>query len=139
MARVAAQLGFTDVNRYPGGINGWFSAGHFRQIIDAEGYEAKAASLALPPIPVDVRSALDFGVSHIPGARNEPLAGFSVDPAAALSDLDPTNDSFILYDSGSPSASLLDAAIALENAGFTGTYVYFGGFADWVTAGKPVE
>ena len=139
MARAAVQLGFTDVSRYPGGIGDWFTAGYFRQTVDADGAEWLLSNLVPPPVPVDVRSAADFAVSHIPGARNEPLAGLAVDPAASLADLDPVTDSIILYDAGAPGATLIDVAIALETAGFRGVFLYFGGFADWVAAGKTVE
>lgn len=87
----------------------------------------------VPPVLLDVRTRVEFDVSHIPGARQ-------VDPGIAAVELVPTIPAgrpVVVYCSvGYRSA---DCATRLLKAGFTNVINLEGSLFQWANEGRPLE
>lgn len=83
---------------------------------------------------VDVRSAEEFGVGHIPGSKNLPMARF--DPHAAF--LEDWRERPVAILGGSD-AEAQNAVRQLAEAGFTDVQAVGGGIAAWRREGFPLE
>lgn len=87
----------------------------------------------VPPVLLDVRTRTEYGVSHLPGARQ-------VDPeisATRLLPLLPTQAPVVVYCSvGYRSA---DCATRLLRAGFTNVLNLEGSIFQWANEGRPLE
>lgn len=98
------------------------------------GTEQIAARLAAPDPPVlfDVRTAEEYAISHVPGARHLPP---DADPATALADV-PRDRSIVVYCSvGWRSA---DMARRMADAGFARVTNMRGSIFRWVSEGRPL-
>jgi len=87
---------------------------------------------------VDLRGAADYAAGHIPGAISVPVADLLADPAGSLPGV-AANATIVLYGAGNAKGAEYDAAVALEEAGFTQVYYYSTGYANWIDGGRPTE
>lgn len=86
------------------------------------------------PIILDVRTAEEFAVGHVPSARNIAHAAIVDDPATALAGIDPQTE-LVLYCGTGRRASL--AIEALQRAGFRALSHLQGDYPAWVESGTP--
>ncbi len=113
--------GYRNVRWFPGGVSAWRGAGRFTEVSDADFVLLMIEDGA---VAVDTRSPEEYAAGHLPGARNVPVSALLADPAGALPDLPQGRDtSLVLLGAGAPSPDLLEAALALEAAGFGRVHV----------------
>lgn len=86
---------------------------------------------------LDIRTADDYHLDHIPGAHhlsfNHLLSGFTAD-IGIQSDV-----KVIIYDQEGEMEQLKLAAISLQQAGYRNIYLLFGGYLNWLQKGYSVE
>ena len=128
-------MGFTDVDRFSGGMTTWTFDGHYQEV--ATQAEAQVL-LAAGAIFVDTRSAAAYLAKRIASSIHATAAALQSDPVAALGGVK-TTDTVVLYGVGGKDAALANAAEAVEGAGFRLLYVYSGGYADWTANGGATE
>jgi rhodanese-related sulfurtransferase len=105
-----------------------------RHLTPAELAAWMADTNRMPPLLLDVRTRAEYGVSHLPGARQvDPES-----PAARLLPMLPTNAPVVVvYCSvGYRSA---DCATRLLRAGFTNVLNLEGSIFQWANEGRPLE
>lgn len=86
---------------------------------------------------VDSRHAFDFEKGHIRGAVNVPLASF--EEKRELVRALPKDKVLITYCDGADCNSSIELAVKLQEAGFSGVKVFFGGWYEWLAQSLPVE
>ena len=135
-AREAVKLGFTEVERFSGGMDMWTFDGHYRDVatqVEAQVLRAAGA------IFVDTRSTTAHAAGKIAGSIHATASDLQSDPVSALGGIQ-TTDTVVLYGvGGAPDAALANAAQAVEGAGFRTLYVYSGGWTDWTANGGATE
>jgi len=81
---------------------------------------------------LDVRGAGEYGAGHIPGSLNVPVAELE----ARLDEI-PRRQPLIVHCQTGARAAI--AVSLLRAGGFNDVRFFRGGFAEWRTAGRPVE
>lgn len=117
--------GFVDAGRYPG--IAFIGRAEVEELFQAGG-----------AVLVDSRTAAEYAAGHIPGAVNAPLDS----PERALADLAagrPLGRPIVVYCEGGDCQTSTAAARLIHDRGFRDVRVYQGGWADWLSAGLPVE
>ena len=87
---------------------------------------------------LDVRTAADYEVGHIPGAVHVPEEEFEERLPALKSRLERAG-AIVVYCKSTDCGKSLWAAIRLRNEGLTQTRIYPGGWNEWFFNGLPVE
>jgi len=128
-------MGFTDVERFSGGMDVWTFDGHYLEV--ATQAEAQVL-LTAGAIFVDTRSTTAHLSGRISPSIHATAAALQSDPVAVLGGVK-TTDTVVLYGAGGADAALANAAEAVEGAGFRTLYVYSGGYADWTANGGATE
>lgn len=88
---------------------------------------------------IDARAEEKYRNGHIPGAHNLPAESAEQDLWKMSTWAPRLNESVIVYCGGDECDESLQVYELLKRAGFTNLRLYFGGWRDWVAAGKPVE
>jgi rhodanese-related sulfurtransferase len=125
-----------------------FFAGEFREsFIDAASYpgivfvtraEVEDLFRGGQAVVVDSRTHAEYAAGHIPGALSVPLDS----PERALADLAskyPAGQPLVVYCEGGDCQTSTALARLIYDRGFRDIKVYQGGWADWTSAGLPVE
>ncbi len=86
---------------------------------------------------VDARHEYDFLLGHIKGAVNVPLADIHTNPDM-LSRLD-KGRTLVTYCDGVECNSSIGLATTLDSLGYKDVKIFFGGWKEWESHGKPVE
>ena len=87
---------------------------------------------------VDVRTAAEYEVGHIPGARNLRVLGFKRNYPSVLFEL-PKDTRIVAYCSGGSCQSSTKLSRLLVEEGYTNVGCFFLGWEAWVAAGYPVS
>ncbi len=90
---------------------------------------------------VDSRPRDEYGEGHVPGAKSVPLKKAEENAALATPGalgIAPNHPLVVYCNGGDCQTSILLARI-LHEAGFTAIKIFQGGWAEWLTAGFPVE
>lgn len=91
-----------------------------------------------PPILIDVLPEEEFGLVHLPGAKNACVYNVTfLDDVAKL--VPDRAKSVVLYGSSALSLASTTAAEKLVAAGYGALVDYRGGIEDWLSAGHPTE
>ncbi len=97
--------------------------------------EARALYENQSAIFVDGRHAYDFGLGHIKGAINIPLAEFSVAPSL-LGNLS-KETTLVTYCDGAECNSSIELAMKLDSLGYSNVRIFFGGWKEWQSLNLP--
>lgn len=149
------QLGYVDVHRLQGGIEGWRAAGlelfegtnvpskAFAEILEVAAHtphvsadelqalQASGADIAL----LDTRTPEEFAKFHVPGARSAP----GVELVSRIVDLVPSPDTFVIVSCAGRTRSIIGAQ-ALINAGIPNRVASLAnGTQGWRLAGFELE
>lgn len=87
---------------------------------------------------VDVLSENSFESLHIPGAINVPYEAGFVEKLEDVADIS-KDDEVIVYCASEECQASVNAASALEKAGYTNVIHYAGGLAGWQEAGNKLK
>lgn len=117
------------------------TGGSIVTVQEARGFMAAGAGV------IDVRSAINFGRGHIPGAVLVPYKGSSakqVDADLSLDDFsisllpEDRNADVLIYSHGETGWKSYKAAVTAVRSGYTRVHWLREGFAAWKAAGLPV-
>ncbi|MGH7526537.1 MAG: rhodanese-like domain-containing protein, partial [Gemmatimonadales bacterium] len=116
-----------------GVIDGWRASGRPLQTLrDVEAGQVERALRDRTALVLDVRGEGEWAAGHLPGARNLPLGELD----ERLDEIPHDRPLIVHCQSGSRAAI---AASLLRARGHGDVRAYGGGFAEWQTAGYPVE
>jgi rhodanese-related sulfurtransferase len=120
-------LGYTNVERFVGGIDEWVLSERASEVHSAGQVQLDIDDGA---VVVDMRSPTAFNAGHIEGAWNHSAASLIANPTGVLSGVS-FDTTVILYGAGGPVAEEYEAAEAVSTAGWKKVRYYSPGWAGW--------
>ncbi len=134
LVRSLAGIGMDRVAGYFGSevVSHWRKSGQELQTIPVVTLEQLSTPDRNGALLLDVRGAGEYGAGHIPGSLNVPVAELE----ARLDEI-PRRQPLIVHCQTGARAAI--AVSLLRAGGFNDVRFFRGGFAEWRTAGRPVE